>query len=99
MEILNKKYTSNCSQLAPCEHTMYELVSEYEMRMPEQSEAVFSIVLKHDTEEHQHTGISVDRQSLLSHIGGISGITLGWCGMTLVEFICPILDQMFKLFA
>ena len=98
MEIMNKKYSSTCSQLAPCEHTMYELVSEYEMRMPEQSEAVFSIVLKHDTEEHQHTDISVGRQSLLSQIGGISGITLGWCGMTLVELICPILDKMFKLF-
>ena len=77
---------------------MYELVSEYEMRILEQSEAVFSIVLKHDSEEYQHTSITVSRQSLLNQIGGISGITLGWCGMTLVEMICPMLDKFFKIF-
>ena len=100
MEILNKEYISNCSNLAPCEQIMYELESEYEMPLPlETGEAVYGIVLKHDTEEHQSTGIIMDEQSLLSQIGGISGITLGWCGMTLAEFITPILNMIYGMMA
>ena len=62
MEILNRKYASHCSQTAPCEHISYEVVHENEMRVPEQPEAVFSIILKHEIEEHLHTDLSVDEQ-------------------------------------
>ena len=45
-------------------------------------------------EEHYTSSISVDEQTLIGQGGGLLGILLGWSGMTLADFIIPMLNQL-----
>ena len=41
--------------------------------------------------------ISVNDETLIGQVGGIIGITLGWCGVTVVEYIPKLFVVISKI--
>ena len=75
----------NCPRLVPCEHTSYEVLQD--KIQPKENQAYFSIGFKDDMVEKQLSYLKVDEQTLISQIGGIFGINLGWSFGTLLELL------------
>ena len=80
----------NCPRLVPCEYTLYEVIQD--KILYEEGKSYFSIGFKdHQVEEHL-SYLKVDEQTLISQIGGIFGINLGWSFGSLLELLDFILN-------
>ena len=97
LKILSRNYSSGCSHSMPCYHKEYDIVEEYhhydETLLADESMVYLQYNPDH-LEEHQNSFIRVDDQTLIGHIGGLFGITLGWSGVLLTGVIQHILNAI-----
>ena len=73
-----------CQRSVPCEHTDYTLEGAY---WSYQGNPKLTLTQIQEHFESYQSSITVDTQTLIGQVGGILGITLGWSGMSLIEWI------------
>jgi hypothetical protein len=84
LEILSRNYSSGCSHSMPFYHKEYDIVEEYHHYDDSLLADESMVYLRYNSdhlEEHQNSFIRVDEQTLIGHIGGLFGITLGWSSL------------------
>lgn len=91
LSILNGEMDSpGCKGSIPCEYSEFYIDAEYpEPRYSE--DTMFRFTIK-DVQEHQESYITVDKQDLVTQIGGILGITIGWSFDAFLSVVPSLLE-------